>query len=157
MLGFTMVVGLVIGLGWSLIAGRLLAPGLHLTIPLLVLLGLVNALFSAANNRLAMEIVPAMGRNHFFALFMVVWQITLGLSPVLWGLLLDAIGNRSWSFLGFEWNRYSIYFALVVVAFAWAFDLCRKLVEPRAAEVSQLIRELMIEEPRRWWTFFAGR
>jgi MFS family permease len=157
MLGFTMVVGLVIGLGWSLIAGRLLTPGLLLTIPLLVLLGLVNALFSAANNRLAMEIVPAMGRNHFFALFMVVWQITLGLSPVLWGLLLDAIGNRSWSFLGFEWNRYSIYFALVVVAFAWAFDLCRKLVEPRAAEVSQLIRELMIEEPRRWWTFFAGR
>ena len=65
--------------------------------------------------------------------------------------------SEAWKFLGFEWNRYSIYFALVVVAFAWAFDLCRKLVEPRAAEVSQLIRELMIEEPRRWWTFFAGR
>lgn len=138
-------------------AGRLLAPSPHLTLPLLILLGLVNALFSAANNRLAMEIVPALGRNHFFALFMVVWQITLGLSPVLWGLLLDAIGTRSWTFLGFEWNRYSLYFALVVVAFAWAFDLCRSLVEPRAAEVSQLIRELMIEEPRRWWTFFVGR
>jgi hypothetical protein len=88
---------------------------------------------------------------------MVVWQITLGLSPVLWGLLLDAIGPWTVTFAGVEWNRYSIYFALVALAFAAAFALCRQLLEPRAAEVSQLVRELMFEEPRRWWTFFAGR
>lgn len=157
MLGFTMVLGFIIGAGWWLTAGGALAPTTWLTVPLLILLGLVNALFSAANNRLAMEIVPAMARNHFFALFMVVWQLTLGLSPVLWGLLLDAIGTWKSTVLGFEWNRYSIYFALVAISFAGAFALCRKLVEPRAAEVSQLIRELMFEEPRRWWTFFAGR
>lgn len=157
MLGFTMVLGWIIGLGWWLAAGRVLAPTAALTVPLLILLGLVNALFSAANNRLAMEIVPTLGRNHFFAIFMVVWQLTLGLSPVLWGLLLDAIGPWNATFLGIEWNRYSLYFALVSVSFAVAFALCRQLLEPRAAEVSQLVRELMFEEPRRWWTFFAGR
>lgn len=157
MLGFTMVLGFLIGAGWWLIAGKIAEPVPSLTVPLLILLGLINALFSAANNRLAMEIVPALGRNHFFALFMVVWQLTLGLSPVLWGLLLDAIGAWSGTLFGFEWNRYSIYFALVAVSFVAAFALCRRLLEPRAAEVSRLVRELMFEEPRRWWTFFAGR
>ncbi|HRI13881.1 MAG TPA: MFS transporter [Verrucomicrobiota bacterium] len=157
MLGFTMGLGLIIGIGWWLAAGRVLPATNWLTVPMLLLLGLVNALFSAANNRLAMEIVPPIARNHFFALFMVVWQLTLGLSPVLWGLLLDVVGPRTATLLGFEWNRYSLYFGLVAVAFIAAFAVCRRLVEPRAAEVSKLVRELMFEEPRRWWTFFVGR
>lgn len=157
MLELTMGLGFVIGVGWCLAAGRVLPVEAWLTVPLLILLGLVNALFSAANNRLAMEIVPTMGRNHFFALFMVVWQLTLGLSPVLWGLLLDAIGSSKAVALGLEWNRYSVFFGLVAVAFVAAFILCQRLMEPRAAEISRLVRELMFEEPRRWWTFFAGR
>jgi MFS family permease len=157
MLELTMGLGFIIGLGWCLAAGRLLPVEAWLTVPLLILLGLVNALFSAANNRLAMEIVPALGRNHFFALFMVVWQLTLGLSPVLWGLLLDAIGTSKTMAFGLEWNRYSVFFGLVAVAFVAAFVLCQRLMEPRAAEISRLVRELMFEEPRRWWTFFAGR
>jgi MFS family permease len=157
MLELTMGLGFVIGVGWCLAAGRVLPVEAWLTVPLLILLGLVNALFSAANNRLAMEIVPTLGRNHFFALFMVVWQLTLGLSPVLWGLLLDAIGSSKTVALGLEWNRYSVFFGLVAVAFVAAFVLCQRLMEPRAAEISRLVRELMFEEPRRWWTFFAGR
>ncbi len=157
MLEFTMGLGFIIGLGWCLAAGRILPVEAWLTVPLLVLLGLVNALFSAANNRLAMEIVPALGRNHFFALFMVVWQLTLGLSPVGWGLMLDAIGTSKTVLLGVEWNRYSVYFGLVAVSFIVAFVLCQRLMEPRAAEISRLVRELMFEEPRRWWTFFVGR
>jgi MFS family permease len=157
MLGFTMVLGFLIGVGWMLAAGGLIAPGWGFALPLMTLLGLVNALFSAANNRLAMQIVPKLGRNHFFALFMVVWQITLGLSPVLWGLLLDAIGPREATTIGFGWNRYSIYFGLVAAAFVWAFALCRRLEEPRAAEVQALVRELLVDEPRRWWTLVTGR
>lgn len=157
MLAFSMVVGFGIGAGWWLAAGHALPVTAGLAVPLLMLLGLVNALFSAANNRLAMEIVPPLGRNHFFALFMVVWQITLGLSPIAWGLLLDAIGGWHGSTLGFAWNRYSLYFALVSVAFVVAFWFCQRLEEPRAAEVQHLLRELLVDEPRRWWTFVTGR
>lgn len=157
MLAFAMVLGFVIGAGWWLAAGQALETTAALAVPLMMLLGLVNALFSAANNRLAMEIVPRLGRNHFFALFMVVWQITLGLSPVVWGLLLDAVGSRQASVLGFAWNRYSLYFALVSVAFLVAFWLCQRLEEPRAAEVQHLFRELLVDEPRRWWTLVTGR
>lgn len=157
MLAFSMVVGFGIGAGWWLAAGKALPVTAGLAVPLMMLLGLVNALFSAANNRLAMEIVPKLGRNHFFALFMVVWQITLGLSPIAWGLLLDAIGGWQGSTLGFAWNRYSLYFALVAAAFAVAFWFCQRLEEPRAAEVQHLLRELLVDEPRRWWTFVTGR
>lgn len=157
MLGFTMFLGLLIGLGWMLSAGGAIQPGWGVAIPMMLLLGLTNALFSASNNRLAMQIVPRMGRNHFFALFMVVWQITLGLSPVIWGLLLDAIGERSGSALGMHWNRYSIYFGLVTLSFVGAFAMCRRLEEPRAAEVQALVRELLVDEPRRWWSLVTGR
>ena len=156
-LAFAMILGLLIGLGWLLASGGVLQPSWGLSIPLMLLLGLVNALFSAANNRLAMQIVPKMGRNHFFALFMVVWQITLGLSPVLWGLLLDGIGSRTENALGFQWNRYSVYFGLVSIAYSVAFLLCRRLDEPRAAHVHALMREILMDEPRRWWTLVTGR
>lgn len=157
LLAFSMVLGFVIGAGWWLAAGGALPVTASLAVPLMMLLGLVNALFSAANNRLAMEIVPRSGRNHFFAVFMVVWQITLGLSPVAWGLVLDAMGGWQAVTLGFHWTRYSVFFALVALAFVGAFALCQRLEEPRAAEVQRLFREILYEEPRRWWTLVTGR
>jgi MFS family permease len=156
-LGLTMAIGFVIGTGWMFAAAGAVKPGWGYALPLMVLLGLVNAIFSAANNRLAMHIVPPMGRNHFFALFMVVWQITLGLSPVAWGLLLDVIGTREAHWLGLEWNRYSVYFGLSAAAFVVAGLLCRKLEEPKAAEMQALMRELFVVEPRRWWSIVTGR
>jgi len=38
-----------------------------------------------------------------------------------------------------------------------AFWLCQRLEEPRAAEVQRLFRELLVDEPRRWWTLVTGR
>ena len=119
--------------------------------------GLCNAMFSVANNRLAMATVPAMGRNHFFAIFAVVWQLTLGVSPVLWGLLLDAVGGRSGAWLGLGWNRYSLFFGLATLAFGWAFHLTRRLEEPRAGGADALIRELLVQDPQRWLVRLFGR
>ncbi len=157
LLAFTMATGVVMGVGWWLIAAGLAPAGNVLVLPLVVCVGLVNAVFSAANNRLAMQLAPAMGRDHFFALFMVVWQLTLGLSPVLWGLLLDLVGPWSAHGWGADWNRYSIYFALVAGAFGVAFWLCQRLDEPKAAEFPTLMRELLLDEPRRWWLLLTGR
>lgn len=157
LLEFTMVIGFLIGVGWWLASVGLLHPGIYLVLPLMGMLGLVNALFSASNNRLALQLAPRMARNHFFAIFMVVWQTTLGLSPVFWGLLLDAVGSRTVRLIGCDWNRYSFYFALVAMSFSMALALCRRLEEPRAAEVHHLVRELIIQEPRRWWSLVSGR
>lgn len=157
LLGFTMGAGILIGLGWWGISAGIAPAHQALVLPLVVGVGLINAVFSAANNRLAMHLAPSLGRDHFFAIFMVVWQLTLGLSPVLWGLLLDAMGSWQTSWGPLAWNRYSVYFALVAAAFGVAYWLCRRLEEPKAAQLPALMRELLLDEPRRWWLLLTGR
>ncbi len=147
--GFITLTGLVVCGGWFLLAGRVMEPGAGWVLALILPLGLLNALFSAANNRLAMAIVPQMGRNHFFALYTVVWQVTLGLSPMLWGLVIDLVGDGGGVRFGLDWNRYSVFFGLVVLAFGAAFLQSRRLEEPRAAGVETLLREIFLQDPQR--------
>lgn len=80
-------------LGWLLVAGGVLPASLGIVLVLQFLMGLLAALVNLANNKLAMGVVPAMGRNHFFAIYSVVANVTLGLSPIVWGLLIDVIGD----------------------------------------------------------------
>jgi len=87
-------------------------------------------------------VVPAMGRAHFFALFSVIANLTLGIAPVLWGLFIDAFGQRRVSMLGIEWNR---------------FSLSRRLEEPRAGRVEDLLRDLLAQTPMRSWIRFWPR
>jgi MFS family permease len=155
--GFIMLTGMLVASGWFLMSARVVIPAGWAVLLLIVPLGLLNALFSAANNRFAMAIVPRMGRNHFFALFTVVWQVTLGLSPVLWGLLIDLIGDGGGRLLGADWNRYSIFFFLVAITFIAAFVVSRRLEEPKAASVETLLRELFLHEPHRVFARLFGR
>jgi MFS family permease len=156
-LGFTMAAGALATLGWALVAGGVLPRSIGPAAALAFLVGLCNALFSIANNRLAMGIVPTMGRNHFFALFAVVWQLTLGISPILWGILLDAVGSRTLTSLGFEWNRFSVFFVLAMAAFAYTFTLTRRLDEPRAAGAHAMLHELLVQHPQKWLVRLFGR
>ena len=75
---------------WALVAGR--AVSLHSGTPgLQVLMGLFAALINMANTRLAMAIIPTLGRSHFFAIYSVVLNVSLGLSPIGWGLMIYAL------------------------------------------------------------------
>jgi hypothetical protein len=48
-----------------------------------------------------------------------------------------------------DWNRYSVFFGLVVLAFGAAFLQSRRLEEPRAAGVETLLREIFLQDPQR--------
>lgn len=135
--------------GWILLAGGAL-PVLALTVlPLQFLMGLLNAAVSMSATRLVMLVVPVMGRNHFFALYSVIASVTLGLAPIGWGVLIDAVGAGAWGWLGLEWNRYTIFFAAVAVVFAATVGLVRRLDEPRAASMETLLREMLGPRPLR--------
>jgi MFS family permease len=134
-----------------LVAGKLWAPWLPLVLALQFLMGLFAALVQMSNTRLAMAIVPVMGRNHFFAIFSVVGSLTLGLAPILWGLLIDAIGQRQLPWLGLEWNRYSVFFAAAGLIFLVALTLARRLEEPAAASMEELLKEILVQSPQRTW------
>jgi MFS family permease len=148
-LTFSFAAWLFIAAGWALLAGHVWAPWFSLIIALQFLMGLGAALVNMSNTRLAMAVVPVMGRNHFFAIYSVLANVSLGLAPILWGLFIDAVGNREHSWLGFQANRYSIFFVAVVLVLVVAVALARDLEEPEAASMEKLLKEILIQSPQR--------
>jgi len=112
-------------------------------------MGFVFTLVNVNNTRLAMALSPVMGRSHFFALYSVVSNLSLGLSPVLWGLALDAVGDRAFVWQQMTWDRYTFYFVGVLVAFLVNAVLALRLVEPKSGTIDQLLRDLLIVSPQR--------
>ena len=143
--------------GWVLLAGGVCEVTFVTVLVLQFFMGLLAALANLANYRLVMAIVPAMGRNHFFALFSVLSNVTLGLAPIAWGLLIDAVGDHALRWLGLEWNRFTVFFAAAAAAFAVTFGVARKLEEPKAASLEALLREILIQSPQRFLLRFWSR
>lgn len=141
---------LVIG-GWAALAGGLVPVQLWVVVLLQFLMGLAAALVQMSNTRLAMAVIPVMGRNHFFALYSVFSSLALGLSPVLWGLLIDAVGPFQWRGFGLDWNRYSIFFMAAWLVMLATLALARRLEEPQAASMEELLREILVQSPQRVW------
>jgi hypothetical protein len=110
-----------------------------------------------ANTRLAMVVLPALGREHFLALFSVATNVSLGVSLVIWGLLIDACGILNVQLGAFELNRLSLFYLLVTAALAATYGLTRRLEEPQAARVEVLLREMLAQVPMPSWIRFWPR
>jgi MFS family permease len=156
-MGFCCAAWLLVLAGWVVLSGGSVEMNLVLVIALQFCMGLLAALLNMSSNRLAMIVVPAMGRNHFFALYSVLSNLALGLAPILWGLLIDAVGTREFQWLGITCNRYTVFFAAAALVFAITFFLTRRLEEPQAASMEELLREILIENPHRFWLRFWPR
>jgi MFS family permease len=141
---------LILG-GWWLMAGQALPASTALIMALLGSMGLFAASANMAFTRRAMASVPVMGRNHFFALFSVAWNVTQGVAPILWGMMIDAIGGFRARSLGVEWNRYSIFFAAAALVTLAALMSTRRLMEPKAASFEELLRDLLLRAPLKFW------
>jgi MFS family permease len=144
-------------LAWVCLSGKALLLTLPILLALQFFMGLLAALVQMSNTRLAMAIIPVMGRNHFFAVYSVVNNVTLGIAPIAWGLLIDAVGSRSPQWLGLAWNRFTIFFAAAALAYLISLFLVRRLHEPEAASMEDLLREIMIQSPQRFWLRFWPR
>ena len=140
--------------GWVLIAGRVAPLYVVWVVGLQIIMGFAFSLVNMSNTRLAMTTVPVMGRNHFFAMFSVVGNLVQGVAPVLWGMMIDALTPVQVRWLGFDWNRFSLFFLLVQMVFVVAIALGRRLDEPAAKSTEALFRDL-IKSPSRmlmgWW------
>jgi MFS family permease len=129
------IMALVI-LGWFFLASGLLPGWPALVAALNFFGGLAGAIFGVANTRITMGSVPAMGRNHFFALFTVVSGIGLGGAPMVWGAMLDTLGTLDVVLGVMTVNRYSVYFAVLVVFALLALRLIPGLHEGAAIETA---------------------
>jgi len=149
-LAFCLSVWILILIGWLVLAGRVVHVQFGLVLFLEMLMGFAYALVNMNNTRLAMVLAPVMGRSHFFALYSVVANLTLGLAPMFWGLVIDAFGPRQIQWGRFELNRFSLFFGSVAAVFTLALALCRRLEEPKARELDELITE-MLRSPHKLW------
>jgi len=149
-LNLFLLVWILIALGWFASAARLIRPTLGLILSLESAMGFAYALVNMNNTRLAMRLAPPMGRSHFFAMFSVVSNLTLGLAPVLWGLIIDAVGPHQVNWRGIELNRFSFFFLGATLVFGLAAMLASRLQEPDAGKMDELVTELF-RSPQRLW------
>lgn len=143
--------------GWALVSGGVLPIGLNTVLALQFAMGFAHSTFNMSNVRLAMVISPEMGRTHFFAIFSVVANLTLGLSPVLWGIFIDFFSKTNVPWRAFAFNRYSLFFIATGMIFITALVLMRKLHEPAASRVEELIRDMLLTSPQRFWARLIAR
>jgi MFS family permease len=134
---------------WAVICWLLISSNLLTTTPLMVvliylILGVAGGLFGIANTRIAMDTMPLMGRNHFFALFTVFTSISLGLAPICWGIFLDSVGRAQFQLGVFLVNRYSLYFLMLTILIAITFVLANPLVEKKGEPLSLALRDAVI-------------
>jgi MFS family permease len=134
---------------WAVICWLLISSNLLTTTPLMVvliylILGVAGGLFGIANTRIAMDTMPLMGRNHFFALFTVFTSISLGLAPICWGIFLDSVGRAQFQLGAFLVNRYSLYFLMLAILIAITFVLANPLVEKKGEPLSLALRDAVI-------------
>lgn len=83
--------------------------------------------------------------------------MTLGVAPIILGMLIDAIGSWQTTWLGLEWNHYTVFFGAAAVAYLVALVLARRLDEPEAVSMEDLLREILIQSPQRFWLRFWPR
>lgn len=148
---FSMFLWLFMLLGWTLTAGGYFNPDTGLLILLQFVMGLGSSLTNMANTRLAMATIPKEGRDHFFAVFSVLSCLSMGLAPIGWGILIDACAGKEFSFIGLEWNRYTIFFSAAAAVLIVSIFLARRLDEPKAASMEELLRETLLHSPQRLW------
>lgn len=140
-----------IAVGWMLNAGGVWNSGVAGIAALLFGVGLANSMMNLANVRLVMLTVPERGRTHYFAVYSVVANLVLGCAPILWGILLDAWGDRSFLAGGLVWNRYAALFLLFTVCFFFTGLSAVFLVEPGAVSLRRLLAEAMEFWRIRYW------
>lgn len=135
--------------GWALIAAKILPFNLWSLGLQQVTWGLCFALFNVSNTRLLMNVVPAMGRSHFFALFSVITSLTAGSTPVLWGLAADAMDGWHHRLGPYDLNAFSTLYALVFCAVIASAVCLSRIKEPTSLSGKAFLRELLERTPAR--------
>lgn len=154
---FSCGVWIAVVAGWSLVSGGVIPLSLNIVLALQFAMGFAHSTFNMSNVRLAMVISPEMGRTHFFAIFSVVANLTLGLAPVLWGIFIDFFWKVNIPWHAFAFNRYSLFFLATGLIFATTLFLMQKLHEPAASRVEELVRDMLLTSPQRFWARLIAR
>ncbi|MCE9587618.1 MAG: MFS transporter [Verrucomicrobia bacterium] len=125
LLGFSIVLAF-----WFAMSAGVISPSWWLVLFLNILGGVAMACFQMANGHLWMAVVPAQGKNHYFAMSSVIISFGAGIAPLLWGVLLDSLGRLDVVEGPFHLRRHSIYFLGIFLICVAALITSKILIEP---------------------------
>lgn len=134
---------------WALTAMGLIPQSLGLVLGLMYSLGLGSSAINLSNMRLAMAIIPETGRSHYFAVYSVVGSVVLGLSPILWGLLIDLL--KAGQLFPEITSPFMVVFWGVAFFFGLTFVAATRLDEPEAASFDRMLRNVLTASRVRYW------
>ncbi len=153
LMAFASILILISQTAWMFIASGTI-PGHTGIMFLLVPIGSAGyTILGLSSTRLLMGLVPMMGRSHFFAISSVAVSLTMGVMPIIWGFTLDGLnrllGNGFVFLPGWNWNPYSLFYAVIICGTLASQFLRRRLDEPRAMSTEEFLRILLIQSPTR--------
>ena len=148
---FGLAIGLVCVVVFGMISGGVVPLNFFAVTGLYFSFGFVLASVTMSMTRLAMATVPRLGSSHYFAVFAVVGGVAMGMSPTLWGLMIDIFSGWESDWLSIEWNEYTIYFTGVAGVLLLTALATMRLEEPRAARLNEFLIDLIRHSPLRYW------
>jgi len=143
--------------GWGLVAAGILPFNRTMLCIQMVTAGLGGSLWNLANVRTVMGIVPAMGRPHFLALYSVASNLTIGLIPLAWGPVMDALAHWEVKWGYWHWNCYSLLYTTLACTIALGLWALRSVDEPKTMTWNVFMRELLVQTPSRAVSRVIGR
>ena len=148
---FGLAIGLICVVVFGMIAGGVVPLNFFAVTGLYFSFGFVLASVTMSMTRLAMATVPRLGSSHYFAVFAVVGGVAMGMSPTLWGLMIDIFSGSESDWFSIEWNEYTIYFTGVAGVLLLTALATMRLEEPRAARLNEFLIDLIRHSPLRYW------
>jgi MFS family permease len=143
--------------GWALVAAGILPFNLPVLLWQTLTSGVGWAFWNISNVRAVMNIVPAMGRPHFLALYSVVSSLTLGLVPLFWGPVLDGLEQWRVNWGPWHWNCYSFFYCTLAATVGVGLFLLRTVAEPVRMTWDVFAHALLVETPSRAVSRLIGR
>jgi len=148
---FGLAIGLVCVAVFGMISGGVVPLNFFAVTGLYFSFGFVLASVTMSMTRLAMATVPRLGSSHYFAVYAVVGGVAMGMSPTLWGLMIDIFSGSESDWFSIEWNEYTIYFTGVAGVLLLTALATMRLEEPRAARLNEFLIDLIRHSPLRYW------
>lgn len=142
---------------WFCLAARLIPLSMNTILLMQMTIGTGGAFFIISNLRLAIGTIPEMGRTHFFAMLCVVNNLTVGILPVFWGMLIDRLHGYQAMMGPIHVNAYSLMYATLTAAMLIGIWFLRHLTEVRAMRTEEFFYELLVATPSRTLTRILTR
>jgi MFS family permease len=143
--------------GWAAVAAGIIPFNTLVLCIQIFTSGMGTALWNLANVRIAMGIVPQMGRPHFLALYSVSSNLTIGLVPLLWGPVMDYLDHWKIAWGVWQWNCYSLFYVTLACTIGAGLFALRFVVEPITMTWDVFMSELLVKTPSRAVSRLIGR